>query len=89
MRLTVNTCYSRVIWLMCSGPSFSAAVSKMNIIKGPYHDYEGIAGYIETEVEFEIKDLAKFTNLWESYYSLSDKRRMDLYGLAKGLGDCK
>lgn len=74
---------------MCAGESYSNAVGKMTIIKGPQHQFEGMAGYIETEVEFELKDLERFSNLWNSYYKLSDKRRLDLYGLAKGLGDCK
>jgi hypothetical protein len=73
---------------MCVGPLFSEAVKKMSILKGPYHQYEGVAGYIETEVEFEINNLEKFTNIWNSWYHLSDTKR-NLYGLAKGLGDCK
>ena len=89
MKLTVNTCYSHIIWIMCAGELYSQSVSKMCIIKGPYHQYEGVAGYIETEVEFEIRDLEKFSRLWYSWYTLSDTKRLNLYGLAKGLGDCK
>jgi hypothetical protein len=89
MKLIINCCYSRLLWIMCSGPSFNNAIEGMTITKGPFHQYEGMAGYIETEVEFKIRDLRKFTDLWESYYTLTDKRRLDLYGLAKGLGDCK
>ncbi len=61
----------------------------MAILKGPDHAHEGITGYIETEVVFEIRDLKRFADLWDSYYTLSDTRRLNLYGLAKGLGDCK
>lgn len=89
MKLVVNTCYSHVLYIMCAGETFSNAVKEMAILKGPFHQYEGVAGYIETEVVFEIRDLKKFADLWDSYYSLSHKRRLDLYGLAKGLGDCK
>jgi hypothetical protein len=74
---------------MCSGEAYSKAVSRMAILEGPHHQYEGMAGYIETKVEFEIRDITRFANLWESYYSLSDTKRLNLYGLAKGLGDCK
>jgi len=74
---------------MCAGEQFSLAIKKMTITKGPYHQAEGVAGYIETEVEFEIADLERFTHLWYSYYHLSDTKRLNLYGLAKGLGDCK
>jgi hypothetical protein len=89
MKLIINCCYSRLLWIMCSGPSFSNAIEGMTITKGPLHQYEGMAGYIETEVEFKIRDLRKFTDLWESYYALTDKRKLDVYGIAKGLGDCK
>jgi hypothetical protein len=74
---------------MCAGELYSQSVSKMCITKGPYHQYEGVAGYIETEVEFEIRDLEKFSRLWYTWYTLSDTKRINLYGLAKGLGDCK
>lgn len=89
MKLTINCCYSQLLWIMCAGESYSNSVERMTIKKGPLHQYEGMAGYIETEVEFEIKDLRKFTDLWYSYYSLPDRRKLDLYGLAKGLGDCR
>lgn len=74
---------------MCAGPVYSNAVTSMKILRGPDHSGEGFNGYIETDVEFEIKDILVFANLWNSFYSLSDRRKLDLYGLAKGLGDCK
>lgn len=89
MRLLITLCYSRLIFMMCAGPKFSECVSRMHIVKGPFHEHEGMAGYIETEVEFTIKDLSKFSDLYDAYHHLSDKRRLEVYGLAKGLGDCK
>lgn len=89
MKIIVNTCYSHILHIMCAGPLFSIAINSMNITKGPCHQHEGVAGYIETEVEFQIKNLEIFTRLWMSWYSLSDIKRINLYGLAKGLGDCK
>lgn len=74
---------------MCSGPLFSDAIESMQILEGPYHQFEGVAGYIETVVSFKIKDLSTFARLWESWYTLKDTQRTNLYGLAKGLGDCK
>lgn len=82
-------CYSQLLWAMCAGPSFSACVSGMRIVKGPAHDLEGMLGYIETEVEFTVRDLAKLSRLLDSYHTLTDERKAGLYGLAKGLGDCK
>lgn len=74
---------------MCAGEAFSRAVSDLSIIKAPCFEHEGMAGYIETEVVLTIKDLKAFANLWDSWYSLSHTRKLHLYGLAKGYGDCK
>lgn len=74
---------------MCAGETFSKAVSGMSIVKGPCYEHEGMAGYIETEVVFTIKDLKTFADLWDSWYSLSETGKLNLYGLAKGYGDCK
>jgi hypothetical protein len=89
MIIKEKLCYSKLLWIMCAGPVFSECISNLNIIRNPNFAHEGMAGYIETEVEFTVTDLAKFANLYESYYTLSDKRKLELYGLAKGLGDCK
>lgn len=88
MKLIGTCCYSQLVYLMCAGAPFQRAVHSINF-KEPRFDFEGIAGFIETEYTIEVKDLKAFTNIWESWYSLSDKRSLDLYGLAKGLGDCK
>ena len=89
MKLYITMCYTQLLWVMCAGPDFSACVSGMRIIKGPAHDHEGMLGYIETEVEFTVTDLAKLSRLLNSYYTLTDERKADLYSLAKGLGECK
>lgn len=73
---------------MCSGAPLEQAIYKITF-KSPGFAHEGIAGYIETEYEIEVKDLKAFTNIWDSWYDLPEKRRLYLYGLAKGLGDCK
>ena len=89
MKLIITMCYSRLIVLMCAGPKFSECISGMRIVRGPNHEHEGMAGYIETEVEFTIKDLSKFSALYDAYHHLSEERKLDVYALAKGLGDCK
>ena len=89
MKLTIKTCYSRVLYLMTSGTLFSQAVASMSIDNMPNFELEGLNGYIETEITLIIKDLKIFTNIWEAYYSLSDTAKLNLYGLAKGLGDRK
>ena len=73
---------------MCSGELLEQAVHKITF-KQPNFVHEGVAGYIQTDYEIEVKDLQVFTNIWNTWYSLPDTRRLNLYGLAKGLGDCK
>ena len=58
-------------------------------MEGPDFDHEGLNGHIETTVEFEIKDLVVASRLIDSWYSLDSTQRINLYGLAKGLGDRK
>lgn len=84
-----KTCYSRVLWILCAGEPFQDAISTLKITSGPHFKHEGVAGFIETDVEIEVKDILKFAQLWESWLSLSSTRRLHLYGLAKGVGDCK
>lgn len=88
MKLIGTTCYSRLLWVMCAGEPFRDAVVSIQI-GPPGFEHEGITGFIETKYEIEIRDITRFARLWDSWYSLSDKRKLELYGLAKGLGDCK
>lgn len=89
MKLTGTTCYSHLLYVMCGGErTFGNAIATIKF-NSPEFAHEGIAGYIETKYEIEVKDLVAFANLWNSWYSLPDIRRLNLYGLAKGLGDCK
>lgn len=89
MKLLTTTCYSRILYLLTAGRLFSEAVNSLKITSSPDFKAEGFNGFIETTVEIEIKDLKKFTDIWESYFSLTDAQRTNLYGLAKGLGDRK
>lgn len=88
MKLQVNTCYSHILYIQCAGELFSQAVHKLEM-SAPNFAHEGVAGYIQVDVIFHIKDLTIFSRLWDSWYTLPEKRRIELYGLAKGLGDCK
>ncbi len=89
MKLTGTTCYSHLLWIMCGGEkTFGNAVHSIKFSK-PEFAYEGVTGYIETKYEIDVADILAFGHLWNSWYSLPDKRKMELYGLAKGLGDCK
>jgi hypothetical protein len=42
--------------------------------KAPLVSMEGMIGYMETEVEFDIKSLKEFTELYESSYTYPSDR---------------
>lgn len=88
MKITGTTCYSHLLWLMCSGELIEHSINSLKF-SSPNFSHESVAGYIETKYEIEVKDLVKFSHIWEGRYTLPDKRRLGVYGLAKGLGDCK
>ena len=88
MQLKFTTCYSHLLYILCSGPILEDAIRSVKY-SAPNFAHEGLAGYIEVNVEVEIKDLSKFNNIYMAWYSLNDTRRLNLYGLAKGLGDCR
>jgi hypothetical protein len=89
MKLTVNTCYTRLLYLLTAGPEFGRAVQSFTVLRGPDFEHEGVAGYIETDVEFEIRDLRRFTNIWDAWSSQIETQKLNLYNLAKGLGGRK
>mgnify|MGYP000709254040 CR=1 FL=1 len=89
MKISGTTCYSHLLWVMCGGEKTFGNAIRSITFDTPDFVHEGLAGYIETKYTIEVHDLVAFARLWESWYALSDKKRLDLYGLAKGLGDCK
>jgi len=51
---------------------FEQAIFKYSA-SSPAYQYEGVAGYIETIVTFEIRDLEKFSNLYNQYNKLPNR----------------
>ncbi len=88
MELKGKCCYSRLLWLMTRGELFTAAVYRLDY-DAPNFEHEGLAGFIETKYTIYIRDISAFARLWDSWHALSDTRKLHLYGLAKGLGDCR
>lgn len=86
MLLKLTTCYSRILYLMSHGEHYGKAVNAIKIGR-PCFEHEGVAGYVETTVEIDIKDLLTFSKLWESWFSIPDLERNKWYMLAKG-GAC-
>jgi hypothetical protein len=84
MKITDTTCYSHLLYLQTRGERFKQAIHKLSITYGPAFDHEGMAGYIETTIEIEVKDLRTFTDIWLEWYNLPTDKRNQMYNLAKG-----
>lgn len=83
MKLSVTTCYSHLLYMQMQGPLFQQAVSSV-IFTSPRFDHEGLAGYIETTITFEIHDLKVFTKLYTDWYTYADGDKV--YNCALGRG---
>lgn len=73
-------CYSMLLWLMHDA-DFTSACSKISFTK-PAFEYEGIAGYIETHVEFVVTDFSKLAKALDLYWTLSSEERNTLMQIA-------
>ena len=84
MKILETTCYSHLLYLQTRGPDFKKAVKALTIVNGPNYSHEGMNGFIETEVVFEIDQLDVFTKIWHEWYYLKDSIRDVYYKMAQG-----
>lgn len=78
MKLITNTCYSHIIYMQQQPALWNEAIHKAHIGK-PDFNAEGIAGYIQTDIEFEIANIEAFSKLWMSWYTEETTERNQLY----------
>jgi hypothetical protein len=45
---------------------------------------EGFNGYLSTDVEIDVLDLMKFSEIYTKWYSLNDADRVRWYNIAQG-----
>lgn len=88
MKLTGCTTYSKILYLLCSGPLMERAISNIKF-SVPRFGEEGVAGAVLVDYELEVLDLKTLSNIFEGYCSLTDLRKLYLDGLSRGLGDLK
>lgn len=82
MKFKATTCYSHILFMMfCHGKMLAECTNSV-VVGKPGYDHEGMAGYLETTIEVDIKDLTKFAILWDSWYTAPN--RDELYAMAKG-----
>ena len=79
MKLIEKTCYSRVLYFQARlAKTESTCISHM-AFTAPNFAHEGVAGYIETTVTFEITNLKEFASLWDSFYDSTPEDRTKWY----------
>lgn len=78
-------CYSHLVYMLQQGPKFSEAIHSFTC-NAPAFEFEGMAGYIECKPVFEVKDLQKFTDLYNAWYTESIEDRNTLYNSVKKNG---
>lgn len=81
MKLSVTTCYSHILFMQLHGEKFANAICFAKI-SSPNFDAEGFNGYIEVTAEFEIKNLATFTEIYNSWYAYP--KRSEFYADIRG-----
>ncbi len=80
-------CYSKLLWLLYN-IEFMSAINKTTF-KRPQWEFEGMAGYIKVEVEFDVKDILIFASETSKWWLLTDEERLNMYKYAKGLPKCR
>lgn len=61
-----------MLYLLLQGESFQRAVCSYTSTS-PDFAHEGVAGYVEVVLTFEIKDLEVFTKIWYGWYKCEDR----------------
>lgn len=88
MKLTItSTCYTHLMWMLTfRAREFSDAVYKYEC-SSPNFSHEGLNGYIECVMSFEIKDLPLFAKIYTDWYTATG--RSEFYGQIVNLNRCQ
>lgn len=73
MELSVNMCHSHLMSMLLQPERFNDAVTSYTATT-PQMQYEGMAGYMEVDAVFKIKNLTLFAKLWEDSYTFPSDR---------------
>ena len=73
MKLSVAMCHSHLMSMLLQPEQFSNAISSYTATP-PDMNGEGFNGYMEVNATFEIKDLTRFSKLWDDAYVFPSDR---------------
>ena len=65
MKITETMCHSHLLSMLVQAEEFQRAVLKYQAT-APDVSSDGMAGYMETKVEFEVLSLSRFAKLYEN-----------------------
>ena len=87
MNLTVTMCHSHLMSMLLQPEQFQTAVRSYSATS-PDVAHEGMAGYMETKVIFEINDLTTFAKLFEFSRTYPSNRSEWYWKVKQGLMGC-
>lgn len=73
MNIEVTMCYSQLMSMLLQPEEFSKAVIHFTS-SSPNVEHEGMNGYMETVVKFEVKSLMDFSKIYEKSYTFPSDR---------------
>ena len=73
MKIELVTCHTVLISMLMMPEKFSRAIASYKAT-APNVDHEGVIGYLEVSVEFEVRDLEAFTALYRDAYLYPTER---------------
>lgn len=87
MKLEVVMCHSSLMSMLLRPEEFEQAVISYTAT-APDVTNEGFAGYMETKVVFNIKDLERFSKLYSSSYTYPSDRSAWYYKVKNAFTEC-
>lgn len=88
MKITTKMCHSHLMSMLLQPERMEQAVVSFHATT-PLVSLEGVTGYIETTVEFDVKSLTLFTQLYESSYTYPSDRAKWYHTVRTGLTSCE
>ena len=87
MQVKITMCHSNLMSILLQPEEFQVCVSSYTATS-PDVAMEGMNGYMETIVTFEVKDLVRFGKLYEASYVFPSDRSKWYASVKKGLLSC-
>lgn len=79
MKIVETTCYSRLLWFLTEIARVKIPCVQSVSFTKPNFEHEGMNGYVETTVTFEVTDILVFARIWEEYFNLPPEERTKQY----------